>query len=129
LLEDAAIRPDVRDRQRVTDGLETGERARQLRGRAREASNQSQFHMCARRIVPDAGTGTRNCAVQRLLQGAELRINEAFQRRVLMRDTRTRCLPPVCTSAVHRVDVGSGCARSRGGRADLCDLMCEIELF
>ena len=32
LLEDAAVRPNVRDDQRVTDGFETGERAHQFRG-------------------------------------------------------------------------------------------------
>ena len=125
LLEDAAVRPDMRDGQRVTDGLETGERRRQLRGRAHEANGQSRFCMSdrARRVVFQAGMRARNRAAQRLIQGAELRIYEAFQRRVLMRDARTRYLPPVCTSAVHCMDVGSENAWSRCARARARNLM------
>ena len=77
----------------------------------------------ARRIIPDADMGARNGAAQRLREGAELRIDEAFQRRVFMRRARTRCFPPVCTSAVHCRDLGIENARSRGAHEDACDLM------
>jgi len=116
-LEDAAVRPDMRDGQRVTDGLEAGKREREPGGGAQEANSQTHL-----RTRIDAGARRR--AVQRLTQGAELRIDKAFQRRILM-----RALPPVCTTAVHPLNVGSGCAHSRGGQAEQCDLMGDRELL
>jgi len=94
--------------QRVTNGLEAGKREREHGGGAQEANGQTHLRMLARGI--DAGAGVHPRAVQRLSQGAELRIDKAFQRRVIR-----RTLPPDCASAVHHMDVGSGSAHSRDG--------------
>lgn len=135
LRADAAVGFHMRDDQRV-DGaaVQAGKSAAEFGGGAAKAACQRDFSEEIRDDVMRIEfaavlAGARANAAQGAFERAELRIDLAFEHRVFLRHMRTRRLPPMCTSTVHLVDVGSENVCSRGAAASACNLICEIELF